>query len=258
MVNGLKLVALPVEYVRCAEDRYVLQHLDVGMGHRVLDIGSPKLLSLYLAARVQAEVHATDLLDYFFDRYGTYADTILPRRRDLYRMKAVDGRSLTFPSDSFDRAFAISSVEHIPGDGDSRTLREIGRVLRPGGLACLTVPWSDTGYLEVFKSAGDPKAYWTDAGGASTVFYQRVYDRPSLMSRIVESGPFELVDLSFWGERHVPMEDCLLNPKLPKPVRWALSPAHFPLSRLFLTPIGEDEPSCKKVACLTLQKVGRA
>jgi len=255
LVDGLKLVALPVEYVRCAEGRYVLQHLDVGAGHCVLDVGSPKLLSLYLAARIQAEVHATDLLDYFFRRYGAYADAVLRRRRPLYQMKAVDGRDLGYPSGMFDRAFAISSIEHIPDDGDSRAMREIGRVLRPGGLVCLTVPWSDHGYLEVFKQAGDPSAYWTTPGSDSKVFYQRVYDRPTLMSRIVESGPFELIDLAFWGERRLPVEDCILSPKLPKALRWALLPAHFPLSRVFITPLGENEPSHKKVACLTLRKI---
>ena len=64
--DAIKRLVLPVEYIRCAEFRYVLEHLDVTANHRVLDIGSPKLLSLFLAARVGAHVWATDLLDYFF------------------------------------------------------------------------------------------------------------------------------------------------------------------------------------------------
>ena len=67
-IAGLKSLVLPVECIRCAETRCVLQHLDTRSGQRVLDIGSPKLLSLFLAARLRAEVHATDLVDYFFQR----------------------------------------------------------------------------------------------------------------------------------------------------------------------------------------------
>jgi hypothetical protein len=34
-------------------------------------------------------------------------------------------------------------------------------------------------------------------------------------------------------------------------------PAHFPLSRLFLSPLGEAEPCRKKVACITLRRLDR-
>jgi SAM-dependent methyltransferase len=252
-LDGLKNLIFPVEYIRCAEARYVLQHLDVQNGHRVLDVGSPKLLSLYLAARAGAEVYATDLIDYFFGRYGHYANAVLSRSRDRYQMAALDGRSLGYPSESFDRAFSISAIEHIPGDGDSRAIEEIARVLKPGGIACLTVPWCDRGYVEEFKQAGDPDAYWVK-GTDSEVFYQRAYDRPSLLKRIVANGLFDVLDLSFWGERRLSIEDCIIGPRVPKLLRWALLPAHFPLSRLFLRPLGERESSRKKVACLTLRK----
>src|SRR4030065_260484 len=46
-IAGLKSLALPVEYIRCVETRYVLQHLDVRPGQRVLDIGSPTPPSLF-------------------------------------------------------------------------------------------------------------------------------------------------------------------------------------------------------------------
>jgi SAM-dependent methyltransferase len=256
-IDGLKNLIFPVEYIRCAEGRYVLQHLDVHDGHRVLDVGSPKLLSLYLAARAGAEVYATDLLDYFFSRYGRYAKAVLSRRRDRYQMAALDGRSLGYPSESFDRAFSISAIEHIPGDGDSRAIEEIARILKPGGLACITVPWCDRGYVEEFKRAGDPDAYWAKSTNAE-VFYQRAYDRPALLTRLLGNGLFDVLDLSFWGERRLPIEHYIIGPGVPKLLRWALLPAHFPLSRLFLRPLREREPSRKKVACLTLRKKVRS
>src|SRR5258707_10471058 len=112
-IAGLKSLVLPVEYIRCVETRYILQHLDVQPGQRVLDIGSPKLLSLFLAARLQAEAHATDLVDYFFETYKVYARLALGRERDRYRMASEDARTLTYPSAHFERVFSISAIDHI-------------------------------------------------------------------------------------------------------------------------------------------------
>jgi SAM-dependent methyltransferase len=251
--NALKLLAVPVEYVRFAETRYVVEHLDLQAGQRVLDVGSPKLLSLYLAARLDANVWATDLLDYFVERYAAYAQAAMRGRHSEYRMEVADGRALPYARASFDRAFSISAIEHIPGDGDSEAVRELGRVVKPGGLVCLTVPWSDRGYLEEFRSGESEFVYWAKDKSAQ-VFYQRAYDRPTLDRRIVNAGPFELADLSFWGERRVPMEDWVLNRKLPKLVRWSMLPAHLPLSRVFLRPLQETERAHKKVACITLRR----
>jgi SAM-dependent methyltransferase len=252
-VAGLKCMVLPVEYIRCAETRYILRHLDVRPGQRVLDVGSPKLLSLFLAARLGAEVHATDLVDYFFERYEVYSRIALGHERSRYRMAREDARTLTYPSAHFDRFFSISAIEHIPDAGDTRAIREVARVLAPGGIACLTVPWSDHGYLEEFKHRGDPDVYWAPGDGEK-VFFQRAYDRDTLERRLVRPSGLRLVDLSFWGERTVPVEHVILNRRIPRPARILLYPAHVALARLFLRPLEEMEPSKKKVACFTLRK----
>jgi SAM-dependent methyltransferase len=246
---------LPVEYIRCAETRYILRHLDVRPGQRVLDIGSPKLLSLFLAAHLRAEVHATDLVDYFFGTYEAYSRLALGRDRDRYRMASEDARILTYPSAHFERVFSISAIEHIPDDGDTRAIQEIARVLAPGGIACLTVPWGDHGYLEEFKQRGDPDVYWAPGDG-ERVFFQRAYDRGMLERRLVRPSGLRLVDLSFWGERTLPVEHVILNRRIPRVARMLLYPAHVVLARLFLRPLSEAEPSRKKVACFTLQKAG--
>jgi SAM-dependent methyltransferase len=251
-VQGLKRLILPEEYVRWAETRYVLQHLDAGPRDLVLDIGSPKMLSLFLAARVGARVHATDLLDYFVGPYGTYARQVLGADSDRYRMAVQDARALTYPAGTFDRVFSISTIEHIPDDGDSVAIREIARVLKPGGTACLTVPWSDDGYVDEFGPR-TAEVYWTPADDP-LVFYQRAYDMPTLTARLLEASGLDVVDVSFWGERQAPVEHLILHPRLPRVVRWAIYPAHFPLSRLFLRELSAEEPSWKKVACLTLRK----
>jgi SAM-dependent methyltransferase len=132
-------------------------------------------------------------------------------------------------------------------------MQEIGRVLAPGGIVCITVPWRDEGHLEEFKERDDPDAYWAP-GDADTVFYQRVYDGDALERRLVRPSGLTRVDLSFWGERPVPVEQLILNRRMPRVARVLLHPAHIVLARLFLRPLAENEPSRKKVACLTLRK----
>lgn len=251
-VYGLKRLILPEEYIRWKETRYVLEHLDVQPRQAVLDIGSPKLLSLFMAARIGADVHATDLLDYFFRQYRAYARQILNGATDRYRVAVQDARALTYPPETFERVYSISTIEHIPDGGDSVAIREIARVLKPGGMACLTVPWSDRGYLEEFLPRST-EFYWAPKGDAPA-FYQRAYDWPSLQARLIKPSALDVVDVSFWGERHAPVEHWILHRNLPRVLRWAIYPAHFPLSRLFLRELSAEEPSRKKVACLTLRK----
>lgn len=253
--EAIKRLILPVEYVRCVENRYVLKHLEATRDHVVLDVGSPKLLSLFLAARVGAQVYATDVMDYFIPEAGAYAKSVLGADGARYRMEIQDARALTYPDDTFDRVFSISVIEHIPDDGDGLAVREIARVLKPGGLFCFTVPWSDRGYLEEFARRG-PGAYWVTSD-EEVVFYQRAYDRDALERRLLRRSGLETLDVGFWGERSVRVEHTLLNRRLPSPLRYAMLPFHFPLSRLFLRELAEADPSRKKVACLTLRKPAR-
>jgi SAM-dependent methyltransferase len=51
---------------------------------------------------------------------------------------AGDATALPFPDDSFDRVIAAEVLEHIPAD--QAALHELARVLRPGGVAAVTVP----------------------------------------------------------------------------------------------------------------------
>jgi SAM-dependent methyltransferase len=69
----------------------------------------------------------------------------------------MDGTNLEFPSESFDIAFSFSSIEHFGGgrnhSGALRSLREIERVLKPGGLAVITTEYiiNDKEHPEFFN-----------------------------------------------------------------------------------------------------------
>ena len=82
----------PVNYWRNVEYRLISDAGHFRSGDRVLDIGSPKLLALYLAKVVGAEVHATDIDDYFVEKLETVANVegIPPGR---LRLAVEDGRT---------------------------------------------------------------------------------------------------------------------------------------------------------------------
>jgi hypothetical protein len=60
----------------------------------------------------------------------------------------MDARSTGFREETFDQVISISTIEHIglccgisDKDGDSKTIQEIGRILKIGGLAIISVPY---------------------------------------------------------------------------------------------------------------------
>lgn len=142
----------------------------------VLDVGyalaTPFWLSA-LAAAAPAEIVGVDVVA---------ADV------PSFRGVVADVRKLPFETDSFDVAFCVSTLEHVGGDrrrgyraGALKALRELRRVLRPGGRLLLTVPCgvaeSHDGFvqrepgwwLELFDKATfaavDSEVYVCDADG---------------------------------------------------------------------------------------------
>lgn len=198
--EALKNVVIPVNYWRSVEYRLVFDELDVRASDRVLDVGSPKLLSLYLADRVGAQVCSTDIESYFVEDYATFAE--LTGATGRFRPLAVDGRQMDFDDGAFSRAFSISVLEHIPGDGDVRCIREIARTLEAGGRCALTVPFAATGRDEY---RAPESFYWSDrskpAADGRKVFFQRRYDERQLYERLIEPSGLSLRKLAFVGER---------------------------------------------------------
>lgn len=217
------LLIRPVNYWRHVEYAAVLRHGEFSAGQRVLDIGSPKLLAVYLAERAAANVVATDIEDYFIPRFaGIRAQRkVAPERLDL---RTEDGRALGFPSDSFERVYSISVLEHIPGDGDSACAQEIGRVLRRGGRCVLTVPFAVESRDEFTKA----KFYWDGASTADErgTFYQRRYSETDLYRRLVEPSGLKLERLEYIGDRIMAGSEREFSDLLPAvtgPVQPALS-----------------------------------
>ncbi|MFX0196939.1 MAG: class I SAM-dependent methyltransferase [Candidatus Hodarchaeota archaeon] len=62
-------------------------------------------------------------------------------QQDVCNVRFVKGdiRRIGFPDEFFDRVFSISVLEHVPVADRKKVFNELFRVLRPGGLAVLTI-----------------------------------------------------------------------------------------------------------------------
>ena len=242
--RGFRYLIVPVNFWRRLEYELVFGEGDFQPSDRVLDIGSPKLLSLYLAETLQARITATDIEGYFIDEYELLRSMRgIPSQR--LRLSVEDGRKLSFPDSSFEKVYSISVVEHIPEDGDSQCLREISRVLAPGGRCLLTVPFWPESRTD-YRRGSD--FYWAGSsvtGPAGGVFFQRRYSERDLHDRLVDPSGLRLRKLMFVGEKVMAGSDREFCDYLP-PITGPVQPA---LSRLLLTDAEDDWKKLKKPLC---------
>ncbi len=250
---GLKHLLAPVGYWRALEFTLAMEHGDFRAGQDILDIGSPKLLALYLADKIGATVHTTDIDDYFLadiERYrratGVAADRLIA--------EVQDARRLSYDDDSFDRVVSISVLEHIGEEGDAAAAAEIARVLRPGGIAVITVPFSPEGrdvYLPV------DEFYWADHaedGQPGMAFFEHHYTEAELHERLIEPSGLTVATLGYLGERSDGGDKAPIYQRLPR----AAAPLQPLLAKVLLRgPVSDwRELPAAHAALLVLTKPG--
>jgi len=128
-------------------------------------------IPFYLANKVN-HVYATDLYgeseewnkeapSTFLNNPNKYAP--FPYKEDALTVLRMDGTKLEFPSETFDIAFSFSSIEHFGGkdhSGSLKSMKEIERVLKPGGIAVIATEYiiNDKDHPEFFNK----KTIYTD------------------------------------------------------------------------------------------------
>jgi SAM-dependent methyltransferase len=136
------------------------------LNQRCLAIGvgcGTEVIPFYLANKIN-HVYATDL--YSVGNWSQAAPTDFPQnpkkyapfpyREDALTVRRMEGTRLEFPSETFDIAFSFSSIEHFGGKNHSgalKSLREMGRVLKPGGIAVIATEYmiNDKKHYEFFN-----------------------------------------------------------------------------------------------------------
>lgn len=214
IVEGLKLLVSPVGYWRFFPNAFVLAEFRRKDNPRVLDASSPKLLSLMLADGTASEVYATDLEDEKIEtRWKPLAEAA---GLDNYVVEYQDARRMRYADEFFDLVYSISVIEHIPGDGDADALREFRRVLKPGGVLVVEVPYrrEREELFARYDSKGAPLA--------EPRFYERHYDDRWLTERLEIEG-LQVEKRLILGER-LPLDPLIAADRLPRLLRIAVLP----------------------------------
>jgi ubiquinone/menaquinone biosynthesis C-methylase UbiE len=173
----------PVDYMRCAEFDAIIRLMNLSPGDKILDISSPQWLSIYLAkSNPDISFIYTNILDSELEPFAEISE--LAGVANIQYQKC-DTRELPFPDQSFDGILSVSVIEHIFPEigGDVTALKEIHRVIRPGGKVWITVPCKQTAntiYL-------DCNVYEREKA-VDLNFFAREYDMPSFKALIAKAN----------------------------------------------------------------------
>lgn len=156
--------------------------LGLQSGDKILDLGCGFGRHAFEAARRGADVVALDAgRDEVEGVAATFAAMVEAGElaADALNTAAVQGDALhlPFPDGSFDRVICSEVLEHIPDDIGA--MRELARVLRPGGTMAITVPRFGPEIINWALS----DAYHNVPGG-----HIRIYRRSVLQSRLESVG----------------------------------------------------------------------
>lgn len=127
------------ERTKLWENVWTIHHSGVRPGHRALDVGGASTPFSFYLAKMGC---AVTVLDNDWGNCGTIYNANDAARKMKWDLKAIDSdiaKPFPLPSNSFDRVFSICTIEHLSSPVRRFMMREIGRVLKPGGIAALTM-----------------------------------------------------------------------------------------------------------------------
>lgn len=220
-----------------------------------LDISSPSLVPLTLAYTLRD----TDVVSVNILPSEVHSMKLQSERTALGSIgyQLTDARSLAFKDCTFDLVTSVSVFEHISPehDGEIHAVQEITRILIPGGIAILTVPFSRRYFAEYVNRAVYERPQTSDQ---EEVFFQRFYDEALLRRVFVQESGLDLAYLGFIYERHFsPDPHTRLANYINASPRQKLifGPLYPVLSRVFLSrPQPLQDKGKPYIACLVLRK----
>jgi len=189
----------PISYTRQREFAFVFENI---ARHKpcpgaILDISSPKLLPVTVAyTHPETRLDSIDIVEGEV-LWTTKAKTHL--NLSNLTPTVADARRLPFDNEQFDLVTSVSVFEHIAPekDGEVPAAQELGRVLTPGGVALLTVPFARVYFAE--HRTG--RVYERVSTQGEPIFYQRFYDLDLLKQNLAAASGLQLVSLNFIEER---------------------------------------------------------
>lgn len=126
------------------ENAWVARHAQLSAGQKMADIGGASTLFSFYLASIGCDV---TVIDNDWANCGTIYNANYVARQLGWKLKALDRdiqKPLPFADNSLDRVFSICVVEHLPSHLRQWLMKEIGRVLRPAGIAGFTTDYDIT------------------------------------------------------------------------------------------------------------------
>lgn len=185
----------------------ILRELDVKDSDRVLDCGCGDGFYLHLISKISnCELYGLDV----------DPNALESAKRNLAGRKITliqgDVTSIPFDDNFFDKIVLSEVLEHIPDD--AKALKEIKRVLKPGGIALITVPNRNYPFLwdpinksmEFFVGRHIKDGFW------SGIWHQhlRLYTIEDIKALVEKTG-FELVKIQGLTHYCLPFNHFLVN-----------------------------------------------
>jgi SAM-dependent methyltransferase len=134
-VLGLSFQPSPLHWSRQKEWPWAIRESGLKPWDTCLDIGGSWSVFKYAVARRSRHVVCLDLEEEAITKsIESYRLFNVPRISHVQ----ADCRDLPFRDESFDKVYALSVLEHMPS-GHVKTIDEVLRVLRPGGVGMISM-----------------------------------------------------------------------------------------------------------------------
>ncbi len=167
--------------------KMILLELRVSKGDKILDVGCGDGYYLHLLSNLAIDFNLTGT---DFDRGALEsARKNLKGKRIKLVYADLMGR-LPFPENSFDKMVMSEVTEHLPDD--LKGLRKVYRVLKPGGIICLSVPnanypflWDPVNWtLEHLFNTHVRSGFWAGIWNQ----HRRLYSPKRITDRVKKAG----------------------------------------------------------------------
>jgi len=190
-------VVTPVNCVRYFEFAFALETISRSPASSYLDVGSPRLLSLFVAEhdpQARIRVINPDLRDSRETAEIASALGIRGLEVESLRVEELRGQP-----QRYDCIWCLSVVEHIPGpEGDRDAVRVMYDLLADGGSLVLTFPVDRTMWLEY--RAQDVYGLSQEQAAGGEYFFQRFYDAGAIEERLLGSPGSRAAVMRWYGE----------------------------------------------------------
>jgi|TARA_B110000495_G_C23001284_1_gene590960 ubiquinone/menaquinone biosynthesis C-methylase UbiE len=111
-------------------------------GDKVLDIGSPKLFSIWLSKIKKIKIICTDIWKPAVLEYKNFWGEMESNNESTITFEKADLLNLKYKDNEFDVVFSISTIEHAYDKDWKKTIpKNIGRVLKNNKIAIITTPY---------------------------------------------------------------------------------------------------------------------